>query len=131
VLAATLLWSHSKLQDDYVYWTTYFAGPVFAFVVLQFSNVNPNPEKWFGAALSFLGKMSFGIYAYHVVILLIYPAIVPEPVIPQNPGSKVWMWYLLTKIVTVSVIAIVLAYQTNRLIEKPIQSLGKRALKRL
>lgn len=129
-LAFALFWSHDKLQDDYVYWTTYFAGPIFAFLVIQAAAYNPNTERWLGASLSFLGKMSFGIYAYHVVLLMAYDHIVPQPVLPENPGSKVWQWYLITKIVTVSVIAIVLAYQTNRWVETPIQRLGKRALKR-
>lgn len=130
-IAGVLFWSHSYFQGDIVYWTTYFAGPVFAFVVLQAAAINPDPERWLGASLSWLGKMSFGIYAYHVVLLITYDHIVPWPDMPQDPGSKVWRNFLLTKIVVTSVIAIVLAYQTNRLIEGPIQRLGKRALKRL
>jgi peptidoglycan/LPS O-acetylase OafA/YrhL len=114
-----------------VYWTTYFAGPVFALLVIQAAAINPDPERWLGASLTWLGKMSFGIYAYHVVILITYDKIVASPVIPQNPGSKAWVSFLLTKIMVCSVIAIVFAYQTNRLIEGPIQRLGKRALKRL
>lgn len=130
-LAVALFWSHDKLQGDYVYWTTYFAGPIFAFLVLQAAAYNPSSEKWAGASLAFLGKMSFGIYAYHVVLLMAYDHIIPGPVLPENPGSKVWVSYLITKIVTVSFIAIVLAYYTNRLVETPIQRLGRRALKRL
>lgn len=131
VLAVALFWSHDKLQGDYVYWTTYFAGPIFAFLVLQVAAYNPNSEKWVGASLAFLGKMSFGIYAYHVVLLMAYDHIVAAPMLPENPGSKMWRTYLITKIVTVSLIAIVLAYYTNRIVESPIQRLGRRALKRL
>ncbi len=130
-VAAVLFWSHSYFQGDIVYWTTYFAGPVFVFVVIQAAAYNPDPERWLGASLTWLGKMSFGIYAYHVVLLITYDHIIPWPEMPQNAGSKVWQSFLLTKIVTTAVIAIVLAYQTNRLIEGPIQRLGKRALKRL
>lgn len=130
-LAMVLFWSHDKLQGDYVYWTTFFAGPVFAFLVLQAAAYNPNPDKLLGGLLTFFGKMSFGIYAYHVVLLMAYDHIVPGPVLPENPGSKVWVTYLITKIVTVSLLAIVLAYYTNRLVESPIQRLGRRALKRL
>lgn len=130
-LSVALFMSHDKLQGDYVYWTTYFAGPVFAFLVLQAAAYNPSSEKWLGASLSFLGKMSFGIYAYHVVLLLAYDHIIAPPVLPENPGSKAWSAFLVTKIVTVSLVAVVLAYYTNRLVESPIQRLGKRALKRL
>lgn len=130
-LTFALFWSHDKLQGDYVYWTTYFAGPVFALLVLQAAAFNPSSEKWLGKGLGFLGKMSFGIYAYHVVLLMAYDHIVAAPFLPENPGSKIWRSYLLTKIIVVSVIAIVLAYYTNRLVESPIQRLGRRALKRL
>ncbi|MEN9707566.1 MAG: hypothetical protein RIS31_1132 [Actinomycetota bacterium] len=130
-LTAVLFWSHGQLQGDYVYWTTYFAGPVFAFLVLQAAAINVSSEKWLGMGLGFLGKMSFGIYAYHVVLLMAYDHIVAAPVFPENPGSKLWRNYLLTKIVVVSLTAIVLAYYTNRLVESPIQRLGRRALKRL
>jgi peptidoglycan/LPS O-acetylase OafA/YrhL len=130
-IAGVLFWSHSFFQGDMVYWTTYFAGPVFAFVVIQAAAYNPDPEKWIGAGLSWLGKLSFGIYAYHVILLITYDRIVEAPWMPEDPGSKAWIKYLLIKIVVTSFIAIVLAYQTNRLIEGPIQRLGKRALKRL
>jgi peptidoglycan/LPS O-acetylase OafA/YrhL len=130
-LSYGLFWSHDKLQGDYVYWTTYFAGPVFAFLVLQASAINPDPKKWIGATLSFFGKMSFGIYAYHVVLLMAYDAFVAPPVLPENPGSKVWVSYLVTKIVTVSFISVILAIYTNRWIEAPVQRVGKRLLKRL
>jgi peptidoglycan/LPS O-acetylase OafA/YrhL len=130
-LAVVLLWSHSVFQGDTVYWTTYFAGPVFAYLILQASAYNPSVENWLGSSLSWLGKMSFGIYAYHVVILIAYDQIVPQPDAFPGFGSSTWAKFLLTKIVVTSVIAIVLAYQTNRLVEGPIQRLGKRALKRL
>jgi len=125
-----LFWSHSYFQGDMVYWTTYFAGPVFAILVVQASGIKLDPQKWFGATLSFLGKMSFGIYAYHVVLLLTYDQIVPAPTFPENPGAPVWVHYLLVKIVTVSLTAIVLAHLTNKWVERPIQWLGKRALAR-
>lgn len=130
-IVIALLWSHSFFQHEMVYWTTYLAGPIFGFLVLQAARYNPDPEKWVGMGLSFLGKMSFGIYAFHVVLLIAYVQIVPEPWMPEDPGSRIWTKYLITKIVVVSFIALVLAYQTNRLIEGPIQRLGKRALKRL
>ena len=130
-IAVALLVSHSFFQEDTVYWTTYFAGPVFAFLILQASAYNPSVDGWLGSSLSWLGKMSFGIYAYHVVILIAFTQIVPQPDEFPNFGSSVWASFLLTKIVTCSLIAIVLAYQTNRLVEGPIQRLGRRALKRL
>ena len=131
LLTVVLLWSHSVFQGDTVYWTTYFAGPVFAFLILQASAYNPSVEGWLGTSLSWLGKMSFGIYAYHVVILIAYDQIIPQPDAFPEFGSQVWANFLITKIVICSVIAIMLAYQTNRLVEGPIQRLGKRALKRL
>jgi peptidoglycan/LPS O-acetylase OafA/YrhL len=131
VLAGLLFWSHSIFQGDTVYWTTYFAGPIFALVVFQTSKYNPNPEKFVGMGLTWLGKMSFGIYAFHVVILIEYDRIMSLPYIPATPGDPVWVNYLVTKIVVGSFISIVLAYWANRIVEKPIQSLGKRALKRL
>jgi peptidoglycan/LPS O-acetylase OafA/YrhL len=131
VFVAALLWSHSYFQGDMVYWTVYFAGPVFALLVLQASAYNPSAESWVGSTLSWLGKMSFGIYAFHVVILITYDQIVPQPDAFPNFGSSVWTAFLLTKIIVCSLIAIVLAYQTNRLVEGPIQRLGKRALERL
>jgi peptidoglycan/LPS O-acetylase OafA/YrhL len=131
LVTVVLLWSHSVFQGDTVYWTTYFAGPVFAFLILQASAYNPSVEGWLGTSLSWLGKMSFGIYAYHVVILIAYDQIIPQPDAFPEFGSQVWANFLITKIVICSVVAIMLAYQTNRLVEGPIQRLGKRALKRL
>ena len=131
LLTAALFWSHSYFQGDTVYFTTYFAGPVFALLVLQASRFNPDPNRWLGASLTWLGKMSFGIYAFHVVVLINFDQIVPWPMRPELPNDPTWAWFLINKIWIAAFIAIVLAHWTNRIVEKPIQWLGKRALKRL
>jgi peptidoglycan/LPS O-acetylase OafA/YrhL len=125
VLAWVLFQSHGFFQGETVYFTTYFAGPVFALVVLQASNFNPRPSGAVGRTLSFLGKMSFGIYAYHVVVLIAFESIVPPPVFPENPGSEDWITYLLTKIFVAAAVSFVLAYATHWIFEKPAQKLQK------
>lgn len=127
VVSVALSWllfqSHAFFQGEIVYWTTYFAGPVFALLVLQGSKFNPKTSSLAGRTMQFLGKMSFGIYAYHVVILLTYVALVPPPAVPESPGSEVWASYLLTKIFVAATLSFVLAYLTHWVLEKPAQKL--------
>jgi peptidoglycan/LPS O-acetylase OafA/YrhL len=128
VLAWLLFSSHTYFQGTMVYWTTYFAGPVFALVVLQASQFNPHPKKFFGRILTFLGQMSFGIYAFHVVVSLNYDKHVPAPTSWQLATNPEWSEYLVTKIFVVSFISIVLAFITFWLVEKPLQHFGRKLI---
>ena len=128
-VAWLLFQSHGFFQDDMVYWTTYFAGPVFALLVLQASQFNPSASGIWGKFLTFMGKMSFGIYAFHVVVSLNYDKFVPEALGSPFPGDEKWTIYLVTKIVMVSFISFVLAYGTNWIFERPLQALGRKIVK--
>ena len=129
VLAWALFESHDFFQDDRVYWTTYLAGPVFALLVLQASKFNPSNTTWLGKFLEFLGRMSFGIYAFHVVVSLNYDKFVPEALGSPFPGDEKWTIYLITKIVMVSFISIILAAATNLVFERPAQALSRKLVK--
>lgn len=124
VLTGLVFWSHSELQGAQVYWTTYFAAPVFSFLILQASQFTVHSDKPFGKFLGFLGRMSFGIYALHVVISLYYDKLVDRPLGREIAGPE-WANYLVTKIFIVAAVSFVLAYAANWLVEKPLQKVGK------
>lgn len=130
VLAVALFASHHELQGVQVYWTTYIAGPVFALVVLQASQFNLDSKKLFGKLLAFLGKMSFGIYAFHVVVSLTYDNYVAKPFGREQAGPE-WAEYLVTKIFAVAAISFLIAILVNWIFERPLQFVGKKLVARM
>lgn len=122
--------SHMHFQGETVYFTTYISAPIFAFIVLQASQYNPSPKKILGKLLSFFGKISFGVYAYHVVVLINFDLFIDQP-FNTNRLAKTRVWeYFTYNFSVVAGLSIVLAILTIFFVEKPINTVFKKALKK-
>lgn len=136
---AVSLWAAWLLLDahrDLGYDVIYLAGPVFAVVVLQASAVRVNPESRHGRVLLRLGAWSFGVYAFHRVFMDAFNYLTAPPLhwwsapVYMAPND-VWFRYLVLKVSVVTVISVVAAAATARVVERPVQRAGARFLARI
>jgi peptidoglycan/LPS O-acetylase OafA/YrhL len=96
--------------------------------VLQASQYNPSPKKFLGMLLTFFGKISFGVYAYHVVVLMNFDLFIDQPFNTDRLArTRVWEYFVYNFSV-VAGISIILAVLTIFIIEKPINAVFKKVL---
>jgi peptidoglycan/LPS O-acetylase OafA/YrhL len=125
VVALGLTWELLNQHRNYGYDVIYAAGPVFAFVVLQAAHIRVSPDKWLGKLFLRLGAWSFGVYAFHRVVMDVFNYFTAQPLhwwstpIYMAP-NRVWMHYLELKMAVVLPVSILLTVLTARLVEKPL-----------
>lgn len=133
------LWLAWRLLDTYRdvgYAVIYLAAPVFAVVVYAASAVAIDPTSRLGRLLLRAGAWSFGVYAYHRVVMDAFNYLTAEPLhwwstpVYMAPNS-VWFHFIVFKVLVVTTASVALTMVTARLVERPAQHLGRRILARL
>lgn len=115
--------------DSYRYAITYFAAPVFAFLILQVSRSNVDPARRWGRFLEFAGAMSFGVYVFHVPLIQFINVVLGTPH-GRLPASK-WIVFFVSEGVGVTVACIALTVFLRWAWERPIQRWGARLIQRV
>ena len=129
-LSLWLVWWLFGSYRDYGYTVLYWAGAIFALVVLQGAGISVSQDSIPGRIMLRLGVLSFGIYAFHRTIMDAFNRLTAEPLhwystpIYMAPNS-VWMRFLEFKFIVVAVLSAGLAAVVNRWIERPIQGRGR------
>ena len=113
-----------QMPNTIGYDTTYFAAPIFAFFILQASKIDISSSSKTGKFTSWLGSLSFGVYAFHLVVITNIHFLLADP-IKYSPDS-IWAPFLVQKICLVAAISMALAWITRQAVERPIQKLSKR-----
>ena len=114
-----LLDAHRDLGYDVIY----FAGPVFAVLVLQAAAVDISPSSRTGRAMLRAGVWSFGVYAFHRVFMDAFNYLTAEPLhwwstpVYMAP-NQVWLHYLVLKVTVVTIVSVGAAAATARWIER-------------
>lgn len=125
-VAAYASWWSLFSNQGFGYNNTYFVGLIYAFLILQLSPYELNAESRIGKFAAFLGKYSYGIYAYHQVMIDFTKNVVKEP--GYWKIGSVWTYYFIEKCSLVCFLAILATYLTNKLFEGPIQRWGAKKL---
>ena len=118
---------------DYGYRVVYAAPPVFALLVLAAACMTVSGDSRPGRAMLTLGAWSYGIYAFHRVVMDAFNVFTAEPghwystPVYMAP-NRLWLHYVELKFVVVTAICIALTVATARVIERPLQSAGARML---
>lgn len=97
------------------------AGPLFAFFIFQVATIDQEKlNRSFLRICTFLGAMSFGIYAWHPNMQMLLSVMSVKAIAKSNVEESVW--YLLISgslIITLSIVASLLV---QRFLDRPIQS---------
>lgn len=110
--------------NSYRYAITYFAAPVFALLILQLTKYHVTPGTRRAKVLSFMGLYSFGLYVFHQPLIQWSNVVLGTP----NgifPSSK-WVEFFLVQSVAITIVSLLFTLVARTLIEKPIQSWGKK-----
>jgi peptidoglycan/LPS O-acetylase OafA/YrhL len=115
-------------DQSYGYNNTYFVGLIYAFFILQVSRYELRPESIIGKFAAFLGRYSYGIYAFHQVVIDLTAHMIRTP--NSFKSDHTWMIYFIEKSSLVCFLAILATFITNHCFEGPIQRWGHRKLDR-
>jgi peptidoglycan/LPS O-acetylase OafA/YrhL len=118
-----------QMPNDIGYDSGYFASPIFVFFILQVSKIEVSGESKWGRFLAWIGSLSFGVYAFHQVVITNIEHFMPAP--NYFDTDEIWTGFFLTKIVAVAVISMLLAWLTRQLVERKIQKATKPFFARL
>ncbi len=135
-VSLALTWWLYNQHSDHGYATIYFAAPIFALLVLQASQITVSPERVLGKFLLKLGTWSYGVYAFHRIVMNLWNYFTAAPLhwystpIYMAP-NKVWHHYLWGKGVVVTLVSIALTIATAKFIEGPLQRRGYALIKRI
>ncbi len=136
IISLWLVWWLYNQHSDRGYNTIYFAAPVFALLVLQASQVSISHESLLGKLMLKLGAWSFGIYAFHRIVMDLWNYVTAAPLhwystpIYMAP-NKVWHRYMWEKGITVTLISVALTIATAKFIEGPLQRRGEKLVQRI
>jgi peptidoglycan/LPS O-acetylase OafA/YrhL len=122
-----LVWLN-RLPHDIGYETCYVAAPFFALFILQLTKYTVKPATWLGKFLAFLGAYSFGIYIFHFPLTQLYPAIFGP--LDAFALKDVVTARFLTESALVTFFSILLTFIAHFALEKPLQKLGSKLVKR-
>jgi peptidoglycan/LPS O-acetylase OafA/YrhL len=76
-----------------------------------------------------MGSLSFGVYAFHQVVITNIDAFMPAP--NYFATDDVWAGFFIAKICAVAFISMLLAWITRQLVERKIQKATKPFFARL
>jgi peptidoglycan/LPS O-acetylase OafA/YrhL len=126
ILAGYGVWWSFFTDQNYYYNNTYFVGFIYAAFIWQVSRYELSADSYFGKFAAFLGRYSYGIYAFHQVMIDLSADFIRTP--NSFATNHKWLIYFIVKCSTVCFMAILATYLTNRLFEGPIQRWGNKML---
>jgi peptidoglycan/LPS O-acetylase OafA/YrhL len=115
--------------NSYRYAITYFAAPIFAFLILQLTKYEITPGTRKAKVMTFMGAYSFGVYVFHQPLIQWANIVLGTPS-GVYPASK-WIYFFLFQAVTVTIVSIFLTHEAKILVERPIQRWGKKLTQKL
>jgi peptidoglycan/LPS O-acetylase OafA/YrhL len=118
-----------QMPNDIGYDSSYFAAPLFVFFILQVSKIEISADSKWGRFLAWMGSLSFGVYAFHQVVITNIDAFMPAP--NYFATDDVWAGFFIAKICAVAFISMLLAWITRQLVERKIQKATKPFFARL
>jgi peptidoglycan/LPS O-acetylase OafA/YrhL len=135
-VSLVLAWKLLDEHRNYGYDVIYAAGPVFALLVLQAAGIKVSPSSFAGRLFLRLGAWSFGIYAFHRVVMDLFNYVTAAPLhwwstpVYMAP-NRVWLHYLELKMAVVLPLSVLLTVATARVIEGPVQRRLHPVIKRI
>ena len=128
VVGGYAAWWSLFSDQRYGYNNTYFVGLIYAFLILQVSRYELRAESMVGKFAGFMGRYSYGIYAFHQVAIDLTAHMIRTP--NSFKSDHTWLIYFIEKSSLVCFFAILATFITNRCFEGPIQRWGLRKLNR-
>ena len=122
------VWWSLFSDQRYGYNNTYFVGLIYAFFILQISRYELSAENIIGRFAAFLGRYSYGIYAFHQIAIELTSHMIRTP--NSFKSDHTWLIYFIEKCSLVCFFAILATFITTRYFEGPIQRWGLRKLDR-
>lgn len=108
-------------QQNYRSGGLLLAAPVFGYLILQVARIEQGKvSSSILSASTFLGTMSFGIYAWHPNVYMLFASL-PGATVASVQSTDSFM-DLLVATLLVTAVSIVLTMMTIRLVERPLQS---------
>jgi peptidoglycan/LPS O-acetylase OafA/YrhL len=118
-----------QMPNDIGYDSGYFASPIFVFFILQVSKIEVSAESKWGRFLAWMGSLSFGVYAFHQVVITNIEKFMPTP--NYFATDSIWAGYFIAKICAVAFISMALAWLVRQFVERKIQKGTKPMFARL
>jgi peptidoglycan/LPS O-acetylase OafA/YrhL len=126
ILAGYGVWWSFFTNQNYYYNNTYFVGFIYAFFILQVTSYELTAESFLGRFAAFVGRYSYGIYAFHQVMIDFSQNFIRTP--NSFASDHRWLIYFIVKCSVVSILAIGATFVTHRFFEGPIQKWGNKQL---
>ena len=119
-----VIWNFTTWRNGFT--NIYWAGPLFAFLILQLSQINVSEDSIGGKASKFFGSYSYGIYAFHIILHDHYSFFFGD----IEPGATLaqWNFFLIKKTIALLAFSVIFTFFTLHLFDKPAQKLRKRLL---
>ena len=127
ITLALTIWAF-VVWNSYTFTHLYFVSPLFGLIILQLSRFNISISSTRAKVCAFLGKYSYGIYAFHILALEVYDYNVMR--LDAFAGQSVWWKYLIIKSVVVLLVSTLATFLTLKLIDQPLQQRGRAMIKR-
>lgn len=115
--------------NSYRYAITYFAAPIFALLILQLTKFEVTPGTRKAKVLTFMGVYSFGVYVFHQPLIQWSNVVLGTPS-GVYPAGK-WVYFFLVQSVSITIVSILFTLIARTLIEKPIQSWGRKITQKM
>ena len=119
ILASYGVWWSFFSEQGFGYNNLYFVSLIYAFFILQVVRYDFKEGSLLGKFAAFCGRYSYGVYAFHIVMIDATKKIITMPQSWQP--DRLWLHYFLVKCSVVTFLAILATFVTQRLFERPIQ----------
>ena len=127
ITIALTLWAFI-VWNSYTFTHLYLVSPLFGLIILQLSRFNISISSTRAKVCTFLGRYSYGVYAFHILALEFYDYNVVR--IDAFAGLGAWWKYLMIKSVVVLLVSTLATFLTLKLIDQPLQQRGRVLIKR-
>jgi len=127
ITIALTLWAFI-VWNSYTFTHLYLVSPLFGLIILQLSRFNISISSTRAKVCTFLGRYSYGVYAFHILALEFYDYNVVR--IDAFAGLGAWWKYLMIKSVVVLLVSTLATFLTLKLIDQPLQQRGRALIKR-
>lgn len=121
------IWNFSTWRNGFT--NIYWAGPIFALLIIQLSKYEIDKDSDFGKVAHFFGRYSYGIYAFHIILHDHYWYFFGD-VAPDATNSQ-WLDFAIQKTLMLLLFSIIFTALTLKFIDGPMQRLKIIILKRL
>ena len=127
ITIALTIWAF-VVWNSYTFTHLYLVSPLFGLIILQLSRFNISISSTRAKVCNFLGRYSYGVYAFHILALEFYDYNVVR--IDAFAGLSAWWKYLIIKSVVVLLVSTLATFLTLKLIDQPLQRRGRALIKR-